>query len=31
MFGADTNGDLAYTTLTGANPIRFTAMYYSAS
>jgi len=31
MFGADTDGDLTYTTLTGANPIRFTAMYYSDS
>ena len=31
MLGADTDGDLAYTTLTGANPIRFTAMYYSDS
>ena len=29
--GADTDGDVPYTTLTGANPIRFTAMYYSDS
>jgi len=29
--GADTDGDVTYTTLTGANPIRFTAMYYSDS
>ena len=31
FFGADTDGDVPYTTLTGANPIRFTAMYYSDS